>query len=331
MLKVLKDESIVKKYRQQFIKSFKPFWDEKIQVSLGHPGGVIKATVLWSDRLGLWLYQEKKSENRYGHAFGVGKPVSASSIPITCEINFPLHGIDRRMGGALAEDRHGQVFVVHRGKIGGGKKGVGKSLFDQHYRGAWALMEDGDSETTVALVGMLGSPRFVRQTVQFIRKVDAMKEVLSRRSSQMEMTFGESHFREEWVGRSYDEFEGQNELNCDHGLIVSDLYAALKIKGVKAANDAVRDLFAVNAKGQATAVFQVTTGHSRTALNDGMSALLLSNVDLPLKPRLFLVVPAGIDPALTEKLKKTGIDTLEYEWREDRAVFLQLQDVINIR
>ena len=32
MLKVLDDESAIKKYRRQFVKSFKPFIDEKIPV-----------------------------------------------------------------------------------------------------------------------------------------------------------------------------------------------------------------------------------------------------------------------------------------------------------
>jgi len=330
MLKLLEDESAIQKYRRQFIKSFKPFWDEKIRVALGHPGGAIEANVFWSDRLGIWMHQEKISGNRCGHAFGVGKPVKIASIPITCEINFPLRGIDRRMGGALSEDRRGRVFVVHRGKIGGGKKGVGKSLFDKYYRGTWAVMEDGDCETTVALVGSLNSPRFVRQAVQFIRKVDAMKDLISRRSSQMEMAFDDVRFREELIGAAYDPSGRYPVSDCDHGITVSDLHAALKKKGIKTANDPLRDLFIVNATGQATTVFQILTDHSTTALNGGISALLLDNVDLTPKPLLIIVIPAGIDPTLKEKLKKIGIDTLEYEWREDCAIFPRLSDFINI-
>jgi len=330
MLRLLEDESDIQKYRRQFIKSFKPFWNEKIQVTLGHPGGAIEAKVFWSDRLGIWMHQGKKSGNRCGHAFGVGKPVKASSIPITCEINFPLHGIDRRMGGALAKDRHGRIFVVHRGKIGGGKKGVGKSLFDKHYRGAWAVMEDGDCETAVALVGSLNSPRFVRQTIQFIRKIDSMKDSISRRSSQMEMAFDDARFREELIGAVCGPSERYPVSDCDHGLIVLDLHVALKKKGIKTANDPVRDLFAVNANGQTVAVFQIMTAHSTSALNAGIASLLLNNVDLISKPLLILVIPAGIDPALAGKLKQIGIDTLEYGWRGDCAVFPLLPDVINI-
>jgi len=330
MLKVLEDESAVRKYRRQFIRSFKPFVDEKIHVHLGHPGGAFRAKVLWSDRLGIWMFHEKISGNRCGHAFGVGKPSGTSSISITCEINFSLHGIDRRMGGALAEDRHGRIFVVHRGKIGGGKKGVGKTLFEKHYRGAWAVMEDGSAVSTVALVGVLNSLRFVRQVTQFIHKVDMMKDITAHRSSQMEITFDEPHFREELIGSGYNTSERYLDSDCDHGLVVSDLHTALKRKKFKIANDAVCDLFIVNAMRQVSTVFQVMTDHSEAVLHTGISKLLLNSIDLPANPRLILTVPVGIDQSLAEKIKKIGIDTLEYEWQEDHAVFPGLHDIMNI-
>jgi hypothetical protein len=329
MLKVLEDESAVRKYRGQFIRSFKPFIDEQIQVNLGHPGGAFRAKVLWSDRLGIWAFHEKISGNRCGHAFGVGKPAGTSSVSISCEINFPLHDIDRRMGGALAENRNGRVFVVHRGKIGGGKKGVGKSFFEKHYRGAWAVMEDGDAVSTVALVGVLNSPRFVRQVAQFVHKVDTMKDVISRRSSQMEIIFDEPSFREEFVGCSYDGFEEGRELSCDHGLIVSDLHAALKRKGFKVGNDTIIDLFIVNAERRITTVFQVMTESSTDSVHTSISKLLLSGVDLPGNPRLILAVPKGIEKSLPGKMKKLGIDILEYEWQEDQAVLPGLPALID--
>jgi hypothetical protein len=328
MLKVLEDESDIKKYRRQFVKSFNPFVDDKLHVNLGHPGGAFSAKVFWSSRLGIWMYHEKISGNRCGHAFGVGKPTGASPVSITCEINFPLHGIDRRMGGALAKNRHGRIFVVHRGKIGGGKKGVGKSLFEKHYRGALSVMEDGNAETTVALVGALNSPRFVRQVTQFVRKVNQMKDVMSRRSTQMEITFDEPRFREELVDYGCDRFGYNQELSCDHGLIVSDLHSALKRKGFTVGNDMTIDLFVVDADRRITTVFHVMTESSTAVVHAGMSKLLLSGVDLPENPRLILVLPQGKDHSLSEKLKKLGIHILEYEWQDDLAVFSGLSALI---
>jgi len=329
MLKVLDDESAIKRCRRQFIKSFKPFIDEKIPVNLGHPGATVKAKALWSDRLGIWMVNEKMSGNRYGHAFGAEKPTGSSHIPITCEINFPAKGIDRRIGGALAMDRGGRIFVVHRGRIGGGKKGVGKALFDDHYRGVWAIMEDGPAETTVALIGVLNSPRFVRQVSQFVRKVDRMKNLFSSRTSQLEMSFDELHFREEIIGVSYADPLTDPASMCDHGLIVKDLYDALSRLGFKAGNDPERDLLVANRK-EIAAVFEVTADASILSIQSAAARLLLANADLPKQPRLILVIPEAIGETIQRKLKKLGVDVLPYNWKHDQAVFPELQSLLNI-
>jgi len=325
MLKVLQVESAIKRCRRQFIKSFKPFIDEEISVNLGHPGATLKAKVLWSERLGIWMVHEKMSGNRYGHAFGAGNPTGSSHIPITCEINFPAKGIDRRVGGALAMDRDGRIFVVHRGRIGGGKKGVGKALFDDHYRGVWAIMEDGAAETTVAVIGVLNSPRFVRQVSQFVRKVDRVKNIFSSRTSQLEISFDELRFREELIGASYADPLADPLSMCDHGLIVKDLYDALFRRGLKAGNDLERDLLVVNARQEVSAVFEITTDASIPGIESGAARLLFANVELPKQPRLILAVHEAIDETLHRKLKKLGIDVLAYEWKHDQAVFHDLQ------
>jgi hypothetical protein len=321
MLKVLDDESAIKKYRRQFIKSFKPHISAKIPVNLGHPGATVKAKVFWSDSLGIWMFHEKISDSRYWHAFGTGKPSESSHIPITCEINFPIRGIDRRVGGAMAADRYGRIFVVHRGKIGGGQKGIGKALFEDHYRGVWATMEDGSVDTTVALIGELNSARFVRQITQFVRKVDKVKDLISSRSSQLEITFNELSFREELIGEANDSMEHDPKAKCDHGLVVMDLYTALNRHGCKAGNDLTRDLFIVNAEGKVVVVFHVVTDVSTATLNSGTAQMLISNIDLPERPRLILTVPDNVDEALEAKLKKLGVDILVYEWQENSAVF----------
>ncbi len=329
MLKVLDDEYAIKKCRRQFIKSFKPFIDAKIPVNLGHPGATVKAKILWSESLGIWMFHEKISDSRYWHAFGAEKPSGSSHIPITCEINFPVKGIDRRIGGALATDRSGRVYVVHRGKIGGGKKGIGKSLFEDHYRGVWAVMEDGPVLTTVALIGVLNSPRFVRHVTQFVRKIDNIKNIFSSRSSQLEISFNELSFREELIGASHTRPEIDPFYLCDHGLVVKDLHDVLYRRGCTAGNDLERDLVTANKKGEITSVFRVLTDVSATSIESGAARLLFANTDLPEKPRLILTVPEAIDQSLQAKLKKLGIDVLVYNWQENHAIFPSLPVLIS--
>ena len=55
---------------------------------------------------------------------------AGKSLQITVEVNPPLEGLDRKMGGAVTREassvRH---YLVHRGRIGGGQKGIGAELF----------------------------------------------------------------------------------------------------------------------------------------------------------------------------------------------------------
>jgi len=329
MLKIIQEEAAVRRYQRQFIRSFKLFVDEKIPVHLGHPGASTEAKVLWSGRLGIWLHSGKTQEGRHWNAFGIGKPKKNANISITCEINFPAGGIDRRIGGALARDRNGRIFVVHRGRIGGGRKGVGKSLFADHYRGVWEVMEDGDEETTVALIGALNSPRLARQVAQYIHKIDAIKEAASHRSSQLEMKFETITFRETLVGERYCELEKDKEAECDQGLVVKDLADCLRRRRMKVGNDGLHDLFIANDNGEMIAIFKVKTTSAPLGLHAGASQLLLNSLRCASPPRQILVIPEKPDAALEEKLKKLGIHILPYTWSKDQAQFPGLQALLD--
>ncbi len=47
------------------------------------------------------------------------------------------------IAGALAKDESGRLHVLHNGKIGGAKKGVGKALFEAKWKGGWRAAGDG--------------------------------------------------------------------------------------------------------------------------------------------------------------------------------------------
>jgi hypothetical protein len=324
MLRVVESEPAIRRHRRQFIRSLKPLTDELIPVDLGHPGASIRAKVAWSERLGIWFFFRKIAGHRYWNAFGVGHPESGSHISITCEINFPLCGVDRRTGGAFAGDSAGRIFVVHRGKLGGGRKGVGKGLFENRYRGVWEVMNDGGEETPIAIIGVLDSPRFARQIAQFVRKIARIKETAAARSAQAEFTFDELSEREDLIGDLCPDQELETGSDCDRGLIVRDLSEMLKRRGFRTGNDGCLDLMAVNREGRIRAVFQVRTEMSPAGIHAGATQLLLNGLSLPGDPLLLLALPRAPEDTLREKLKRLNIHLLIYTWEGDRAVFPDL-------
>ncbi len=328
MLRVVEDEAAIRRHQRQFAKALRTLAEETIPVKLGHPGASEKAKVAWSETLGIWCFSRKIAGSRYWNAFGVGRPEGGAGIAITCEINFPLCGIDRRTGGAFAQDRAGRVFVVHRGKLGGGRKGIGKSLFENSYRGVWEMMDDGGEETPVALIGVLHSPRFARQIAQFVRKIARIKESAAARSSQAELTFDEFSIHEDLIGARYRDEERETGAECDHGLIVRDLADALQESGLRTGNDAHRDLMAMNREGRIRAVFQIRTEMTLPDIHAGATQLLLNGLSLPGNPLLILILPRAPETALREKLKRLNIDILTYDWRGERALFPGLDTLL---
>lgn len=328
MLKSITDAKTIRRCQQLFARQIKAWGDEKIPVTLGHQGASAKARVWWSDGLGLWFFPGKGEENRYWNAFGTARPKPDDALSITCEINFPKEGTDRRIGGAFAADGKGRIFVVHRGKLGGGRKGIGKALFERQYRGVWVDMEDDEEEASVAVVGLLHSPRFARQLSQFVNKIDKIKDLAAPRSAQVEMGFDDLRLREELLGMRHCELMRDMASECDHGLVIRDLAAALKELRWKFGNDGLRDLMAVDKDGQAAAVFQVKTNNLPKSIQEGATQLLVNSLHFPRPPRLILALPEPLDAAMTAKLRRLHIETMIYAWRDNQAVFPSLESLL---
>ena len=320
MLRIIEDERDIRRCQRQMSRHFKTYLTGRLAVKLGHAGGSFPARIAWFEPLGFWFYTQKLPEGRHWNAFGLGLPDGTSALPITCEINVPVVGIDRKLGGAFARNRDGRPFVVHRGLIGGAKKGVGKSLFAARYRGVWSFLEEGRVVTPVAVIGELASPRFARQVSLFVRKVDRLKNQAVP-SPQLEMALETVSFREEWIGRTAVDAERSGGPACDHGPIVEDLAAALRAQGLRVGNDGRHDLFATDATGRITALFQVVSERSERAFFDGLARLMIYGADLAEGCRRFLVFPDGAERPHTEPLKKLYIAPLPFAWNEDRAVF----------
>jgi hypothetical protein len=329
MLKVLSDESSIRRYERQFARGLKMAARETVPVTIGHPGASERAKILWSERLGIWFFCRKIAGSRYWNAFGVGRPEGGGAVAITCEINFPLCGIDRRTGGAFAQDRDGRIYVVHRGKLGGGRKGIGKSLFASHYRGLWEEMDDDGGTTAVAVVASLQSPRFARQIAQFVTKIARIKETAAAPSAQTEMSFDELALREELIGDPYPKPTPGNGARCDHGLIVRDLARIARERGFRTGNDGRRDLLIMDRSDRIRVLFQVLSKTDLPELCTGAARLLLEGTDLPGNPLLVLVLPEMPDQALQDKLLRLNVDLLTCRWSGEEALFPDLDALLS--
>jgi hypothetical protein len=108
-------------------------------------------------------------------------PNSNSSVDITCEINPPKEGIDRRCGGIFLKDMASGFFLAHSGKVGGGRKGIGKASFLAVYSGSPETIQWPDGVTSeVVVVGKIDSKAFLDNLADYVRAVEAFKASVTR-------------------------------------------------------------------------------------------------------------------------------------------------------
>ena len=183
MLNTLQNENEIKEAQKKLeskLKEQKNMANEKIKVRIGNQGGSQKADVFYSKKCDLWFYlgDEKGDgeKKRYWNVFGIKRPNENSNNSPVVEINPPLKGIYRRVAGVFAKDDKSDIFLLHRGIIGGGRKGIGKKTFYEHCDGEKSVLQDGDKLIEIPLIGCITSPNFPEKLKNFVEEVDRIKK-----------------------------------------------------------------------------------------------------------------------------------------------------------
>ncbi len=320
MLTIITDEKIIRRTQERLVKALLSQSAERMRVSLGHQGATVKAWVYYLSSLDLWFTSRKLADGRFWNAFGCGRPDKEKLKPIVCEINFPPQGIDRRTGGVLAADDQGDIYLLHRGRIGGGKRGVGQTLFRERYQGVWTWLREGKSTSPALVIGRIKSVLLARQVARFVFNVARLKTEISGQA-QMALIFEDAGFHPDRLGSLLHKQETAFGYECDRQLVVIDLAGQLQSCGYRVGNNPQRDVFIWSETGKISAVFEIITDISERALLAGVARLLWNNTIGSDNPQRFLVLPkAPVGPA-AEKLDLLHIRILTYHWQEGYAVF----------
>ncbi|MFH1422348.1 MAG: hypothetical protein ABIH42_06505 [Planctomycetota bacterium] len=322
MLRIIEEKSEIAKLNSILKDQLDKVSNKKVRAVLGFKHTSFPTTISVIDRLNYW-HLSGKQENRFTNLFGVGSPSKGQAVNVVTEINIPFKGIDRRIGGAFAADKNRNVYLVHRGKIGGGRTGIGKKVFLRNYIGKLTPVEDGERVSRVAPIGKLKSIKLPIQIKGFIDEVNRIKNLSISEPQKLipSKTYG---FSEEYSKIRQYKVSTNIETSCDHAVIVNELSKKLKALGYQIGNDQCRDLFILNNKKQISVVFEVKSDVSTTNTYTAIGQLLLNNVDLKNKPDLFFVNSEDIPEDLIKKLLKLGIKTLKYVWKDDTIIFNEL-------
>jgi hypothetical protein len=172
-LPILTLRNEIENAQRQFVAKLEERCNRQIPAKVGYKGGYEECVIRWSQVLGLWFNSGRIVENRYWNPFGLSEvaPRENSMLSIVCEINPPVEGLNKQAQGAFMRDENGHIWLLHRGKIGGGKPGIGRKLFYENYRGE--TMETAGER--FAVVGDIDSSDFVDHVTSFVREVERIK------------------------------------------------------------------------------------------------------------------------------------------------------------
>ena len=149
--------------------------DRAEEIRLDFQGGGLLAEVHWRSDLDLWA-AFLPTEKRHWAAFGLGNPFDGDKKSIVVEINSPFEGINRRVGGIFLRNSKGQLFVGHRGSVGGGRPGIGQKAFMADMsKDDLTEIRDGDKTSRVIMIGALDAEDFPARVHSFVTHVARFK------------------------------------------------------------------------------------------------------------------------------------------------------------
>ena len=253
--------------------------------NVGFPGGNVDVD-LYSEGYGeLWVAFGGVSKDaaipRYWNAYGVYEP-HQSTQSITVEINIALTSNSAQVAGFFAKDNEtGDIFLMHSGKIGGGRSGIGKSAFLVWSKAKLVEVSAGDRQFRSGIaVGKISDPDLAGRIWTFVQGVFRFKEqaasgALSTDAFKQQVEEFE-RYSKEFSGKKRGSHGGRFEYLTYHGDIVQKLYdeKTLRLaKGEKVFNSNLIDLF-VKRNGVLSEVYEVKTGVGRQMLYTAIGQLL---------------------------------------------------------
>lgn len=118
---------------------------------------------------------------KYWNAFGLSKDLRLTgSNSIAAEVNVPLEGASGLVAGQFVIDSESNnLMLVHSGKIGGGRKGIGKSAFLAWYEGRkikYSTTKNRNSQRDAIVIADFGKGNVVETIQEFVFAVEVFKK-----------------------------------------------------------------------------------------------------------------------------------------------------------
>ena len=302
----------------------------RFQRSVGWPGAHGEFTLYWHEKERFWVLFNP--DERYWSAYyGAMNPNEHRSLEITCEINPPTEGIDRRYGGIFLKDSGSRLYLAHSGKVAGGRKGIGKTAFLETYGGETEEIEWPDGVTgEVVILGKIGGKAFLSNLASYIKAVEDFKaDATGRAPKEVTQKNPDLGFKPEFEGpRKKYKLTDAIESKCYHGIVVNTLQRELASMGLAAGSNRNIDLYVEDGKSNITHVFEVKTDQCTTSIYQAVGQVMLHSALVKKAPHRILVLPGKASAKTEIQFGRLGIQVLSYGWKNEKPVFAELTSIL---
>jgi hypothetical protein len=280
-------------------------------VRLTWRGGELRTTIHWARDDGFWWAVEPR-HTRDALVLGHAPEPPSRRESITCEINLPRGGADRKLAGMIVEDPSGTLYLAHSGRMGGARPGQSMEGFREFLAdGVWRTVKWPDGEESEALiVAPLDSPRLTRLLGRF---VDAVRRYKAGGAAPLQTTLCTD-----------PSTRISPAAACDRALVDAALYEELTKRGVFGGTT---DLFSVGPGGPRPLFGLIADGQpEEVALAVGALSLAAARQGSAVRP--ILVAPVELPGGDDDALAALPFPCVRYQWRGARAVFDGLDDAL---
>ena len=146
---------------------------------LGFPSGNVECELSFDNKLWFTSFEidEEDTSPRYWNSFGLTDDLNErKSNNIVVEINIPTNGLNRRVSGLFAkDDKKNEIYLLHRGRIGGGRKGIGKSAFVNWLATPFTDVVNDDEIEKAILIGCISKKTFPKKLFGFVQSIKHFK------------------------------------------------------------------------------------------------------------------------------------------------------------
>jgi len=327
---IIESEAQIAELQSRFEARLRQEMDDIGTFRVGWQGGSEEFSGFYDPDTDLWaVFHRDMRETAYWNAFGWGDPRDESGgAPIVVEINPPHQGIYRRTAGAFGIDEAEDAYLLHRGNVSGGK-GISKTTLLRHRARNLQPVMDGDQTSPVIVVSRLDSEHLLRNIANFLSEVEAFKDAAEGKrapdSAEGDGLPERDTFTPEFEGQaSWTPTREQVDMQCDHGTVVRILRERLSDMGVRAVNDALRDLYVPGEEGGIDVLFEAKTSADRQSIYTAVGQLTLYAPPDESLQRV-AVLPSDVRPNMVESLQERGVEVLTYTWEGELPRFDDLQ------